>query len=47
MERLDAPADFFIPPFSFGGSDCFLLPRAKEVAFSEAKLQVVFMAEGP
>ncbi len=47
IERLDAPADFFIPPFSLGETGCFHLPRAKEVILSEAKPSVVFVLEAP
>ncbi len=45
MERLDAPADLFIPPLFFGGSGRLPIAPAKEVFLSEAKPQVVLLPE--
>jgi hypothetical protein len=45
MERLDAPAEFFIPLLFPAGSDRFPLPRAKEVFLAESTLQAATVPE--
>lgn len=44
MERLDAPAGFFIPLLFPAGRNRFPLPRAKEVFLPEATLQAALIA---